>query len=142
MFSKACEYGIRATLYIAHQSKTGVRPNLSEIAKAVDSPEAFTAKIMQKLAKHGVVESKKGPSGGFFIAPTSKTKLIEIVLAIDGDKIYNGCGLGLEECTEARPCPLHNEFVSIRGGLKEMLGNTEIISLAGKLDFKHTFLKF
>ena len=142
MFSKSCEYGIRATLYIAQQSKNGVRPNLSEIAKAVDSPEAFTAKIMQKLAKHGVIESRKGPSGGFFIAPTSKTKLIEIVLAIDGDKIYNGCGLGLEECTEAHPCPLHDEFVSIRGSLKEMLENTEIISLAGKLDSKHTFLKY
>ena len=141
MFSKSCEYGIRATLYIAQQSKKGVRPNLGEIAKAVDSPEAFTAKIMQKLAKHGVIESRKGPSGGFFIAAKSKAKLIDIVLAIDGDKIYNGCGLGLEECTEAHPCPLHDEFVSIRGNLKEMLENTEIIGLAGNLDSKHTFLR-
>ncbi len=141
MFSKACEYGIRATLYIAQQSKNGMRPNLGEIAKAVNSPEAFTAKILQKLAKHDVIESKKGPSGGFFIALSSKTKLIDIVLAIDGDTIYNGCGLGLAECSESHPCPLHDEFVAIRGDLKKMLNNTEIISLTGKLDSGFTFLK-
>ncbi|MDT0678466.1 RrF2 family transcriptional regulator [Autumnicola musiva] len=142
MFSKACEYGIRATLYIARQSQIGMRPNLSEIAGAVNSPEAFTAKIMQKLAKNNVVESRKGPSGGFFIDPSSKTKLIAIVEAIDGDVIYNGCGLGLAECSEAHPCPLHDEFVSIRGELKEMLKNTTIHGLAGKLESEHTFLKF
>jgi Rrf2 family protein len=141
MFSKACEYGIRATLYIAQQSKNGVRPNLGEIAGAVNSPEAFTAKIMQKLVKQGVIESRKGPSGGFFIALTSKKKLIDIVVAIDGDIIYNGCGLGLAKCSETHPCPLHHEFVSIRYDLKKMLKNTEIMSLAGKLESGLTFLK-
>lgn len=141
MFSKACEYGIRATLYIAQQSKNGIWSNLGEIAKAVNSPEAFTAKIMQKLVKQGVIESRKGPSGGFYIAPTSKIKLIEIVLAIDGDIIYNGCGLGLAECSETHPCPLHNDFVSIRGNLKSMLNNTEIMTLTDKLESGLTFLK-
>lgn len=141
MFSKACEYGIRATLYIAQQSRNGTRANLREIARAVDSPEAFTAKIMQKLARHGVVESRKGPAGGFFIQSSSKTKLIEIVQAIDGDVIYNGCGLGLDECSDSRPCPLHEEFISIRGSLKKMLENTEILSLAGKLESGNSFLK-
>ena len=142
MFSKACEYGIRATLHVALQSKKGMRPNISEIAKAVDSPEAFTAKIMQKLAKNAVVESRKGPAGGFYIPPTSKTKLIEIVRAIDGDVIYNGCAMGLAVCSEKNPCPLHNDFVAIRSNLKKMLENTEIINLVDKLESGHTFLKF
>ena len=38
MFSKACEYGIRAVLFIAKQSQKDLRPNVAEIAKAVDSP--------------------------------------------------------------------------------------------------------
>ncbi|WP_034923788.1 RrF2 family transcriptional regulator [Gillisia sp. CAL575] len=141
MFSKACEYGIRATLHIAQQSKKGMRSNIGEISKAVNSPEAFTAKIMQKLVKNGVIESKKGPLGGFFIAHNSKTKIIDIVFAIDGDSIYNGCGLGLAECTEAHPCPLHDGFVSIRSELKQMLNTTEILTLTGKLDSGFTFLK-
>lgn len=141
MFSKACEYAIRATLYVALQSKNGIRPRLEEIAKAVDSPIAFTAKIMQKLAKSSVIESKKGPTGGFFIASSSKTKLIDIVRAIDGDIIYNGCALGLAVCSETNPCPLHKDFVIIRSNLKEMLTNTEIMSLVGKLESEHTFLK-
>jgi len=141
MFSKACEYGIRATLFIARQSKNGIWSNLGEIAKAVNSPEAFTAKILQKLVKQGVIESRKGPSGGFYIAPSSKIKLIEIVLAIDGDIIYNGCGLGLAECSETHPCPLHDNFVSIRSDLKKMLSNTEIMTLTEKLESGLTFLK-
>ncbi|CAL66377.1 RrF2 family transcriptional regulator [Christiangramia forsetii] len=141
MFSKACEYGIRATLYIAHQSQNGMRSNLGEIARAVNSPEAFTAKIMQKLSKNEIVASRKGPSGGFFIDPSSKTKLIAIVQAIDGDLIYNGCGLGLQECSESLPCPLHDQFIAIRGDLKKMLEHTEIMSLAGKLESNKTFLK-
>mgnify|MGYP002795141008 FL=1 len=64
MFSKACEYGIRATIYIAMQSLEGFRVNLKEIAAAIDSPIAFTAKILQQLVKSNIVESVKGAKGG------------------------------------------------------------------------------
>ena len=141
MFSKACGYGIRGTLHIAQQSKKGMRSKIGEISRAVNSPEAYTAKIMQKLVKNEVIESKKSPFGEFFIAHNSRTKLIDIMFTIDGDAIYNGCGLELAECTEAHPCPLHDEFVSIQAELKQMLNNTEIMTLAGKLDSGFTFLK-
>jgi Rrf2 family iron-sulfur cluster assembly transcriptional regulator len=52
IFSKACEYGIRATIYVAQQTSiNGKRCNLKDISKEIDSPEAFTAKILQKLVK-------------------------------------------------------------------------------------------
>ncbi len=87
MFSKTCEYGIRAALYIASKSKKDERTNLKEVAREIDSPPAFTAKILQNLVRHGVVESLKGPSGGFVIRKSPKpVRLIEVVTAIDGDK--------------------------------------------------------
>ena len=58
------------------------------------------------------------------------TKVSEIVFAIDGDSIYNGCGLGLSECSNVQPCPMHNKFVKIRGELKIMLETTTIYDLA------------
>ena len=68
MFSKTCEYAIRATIIIASETESGHRISLREIARRIDSPEQFTAKILQKLAKNNVVESSKGNGGGFFIA--------------------------------------------------------------------------
>ena len=141
MFSKACEYGIRAVLFIAKQSQQDLRPNISEIAKAVDSPEPFTAKVCQQLARAGVILSKKGPNGGFYLEKDSPLKLSEIVSVIDGDAIFIGCGLGLPACTSEHPCPVHFQFMSVREGLREMCENTLVMDLATNLEGGETFLK-
>jgi len=57
MFSKACEYAIKAVLHVAHKSRADERVGVKAIAKAIDSPEAFTGKIMQQLSKNGIVQS-------------------------------------------------------------------------------------
>ncbi|PKP39743.1 MAG: transcriptional regulator [Bacteroidetes bacterium HGW-Bacteroidetes-13] len=143
MFSKACEYGIRATVYIAVQSLKERRVNLKEIAKAIESPEAFTAKILQQLVKSNLIDSTKGPSGGFEINKIQfkQIKLSQIVSAIDGDSIYTGCGLGLKECDENKPCPVHDKFKNIRDELRQMLETTSIEELSLGLKEGLTFLK-
>ena len=143
MFSKACEYGIRATLYIASKSLDDVRVSLRDIAKEIDSPVAFTAKIMQQVSKSGIVKSMKGPTGGFEIARADlkKIKLASIVDAIDGDSIYRGCGLGLKECDASHPCPVHDQFVAIRDELSHMLNTTSLYEVAAGLKDGTTFLK-
>ena len=143
MFSKACEYGIRASIYIADQSMMDRRVSLKDIAEEIDSPVAFTAKILQQLTKHSIIDSLKGPTGGFEIEKQkiASTKLSEIVFAIDGDDIYTGCGLGLDECNEQRPCPLHDDFKKVREDLKRMLENTSLKELAEKIEVGHAYLK-
>lgn len=143
MFSKACEYGIKASIFIALSSFEGKRVNLKSIAKEINSPEAFTAKILQDLARHHIVKSVKGAHGGFEIEreKISKIKLEEIVNAIDGDKIYNGCGLGLHICDENHPCPVHDKFKSIRNELKLMLETTSLEELALNIKSGTHFLK-
>lgn len=143
MFSKACEYGIRATIHIGQQSMQGERVSLKAVAKAIDSPVAFTAKILQALAKDGIIISTKGSTGGYKLPNKihSEINLLNIVKAIDGDNIYNGCGLGLEECNEAKPCPLHFQFKKIRVDLKLMLETTTIKKLSNGLPQGMFFLK-
>lgn len=142
MFSKACEHGIKAMIYIATQSLNGERVKMGDITENIDSPEAFTAKVLGELVKHGIVESLKGPYGGFYIQPEKmKTiKVSEIVAAIDGDAIFNGCGLGLSECSHTQPCPMHHKFVKVRDGLKQMLETTTILDLAMGLKSGQTML--
>lgn len=98
MFSKACEYGIRATIYIAEQSISNRKVSLKDVAKAIESPEAYTSKILQQLSKHKIINSSKGPTGGFSLDNQSMENitLSTIVSAIDGNNIYTGCGLGLK----------------------------------------------
>jgi len=143
MFSKACQYGIKASVYVALQSSQGNRVSLKDIAKNIDTPVAFTAKILHLLAKDNILNSMKGPTGGFYLEPgrSEEIKLSEIVSTIDGDAIYKGCALGFDTCDATRPCPMHNKFVSIRDNLKEMLENTSLYELAHNLVEEPTFLK-
>lgn len=143
MFSKACEYGIRATLYISTRSLNGERVSLKDIAREIASPEAFTAKILQQIARDGVIDSVKGPNGGFEIPREriDKTTLIDIVRSIDGDGVFSGCGLGLDVCNAEMPCPVHHKFAKIRDDLKNMLAETTIYELATGLEVGLTFLK-
>jgi len=143
MFSKACEYGIKASIFIALNSYQGNRVSLKAIAKEIASPEAFTAKILQDLVRHDIINSVKGAHGGFEIAKPqiAQIKLEEIVRAIDGDKIYNGCGLGLHTCDELHPCPVHEKFKDIRNDLKFMLVNTNLEELALDIKSGISFLK-
>ena len=90
-----------------------------------------------------IINSVKGAYGGFEIdkKDISNIKLSQIVNAIDGDKIYNGCGLGLHTCDEEHPCPVHDKFKIVRSELKNMLENTNLEQLALDIQSGASFLK-
>lgn len=143
MFSKACEYGIKAAIFIAVKSHQESRVSLNEVAKEINSPVAFTAKVLQQLTKNGIVDSVKGPRGGFEINKNKVAKIMlsKIVSAIDGDSIYKGCGLGFHNCNESKPCPVHHKFKLIRNDLKQMLETTSLLDLSNDINLGITFLK-
>lgn len=143
MFSKATEYGIRASIYIAEQSQLNRKVSLKEVAKTTESPVAYTSKILQLLSRNNIINSDKGPRGGFSMdkQKLEEIKLSTIVSAIDGDSIYMGCGLGLNRCNEQMPCPVHHQFKLVRDELRKMLETTSIKSLAADLGKGLTFLK-
>ncbi|WP_405266233.1 RrF2 family transcriptional regulator [Cellulophaga sp. Ld12] len=142
MFSKSCEYGLRAVLFIAQQSDKDIKVSMTTISEEINSPQAFTAKILQKLTKTQIVHSLKGPHGGFSILPEKMdTKLSEIVTILDGDSIYKGCALGLKQCDANSPCPVHFKFVEIRDNLQDMLETTSIKSVVNDLSLESIILK-
>ncbi len=142
MFSTTCEYAIRALIFIAQKSKDGSRISIKDISSGIDSPEYFIAKILQDLSRKGFVQSAKGPNGGFYMDDANlEQSVADIVREIDGDKLFSGCGLGLKECSEDHPCPIHNDFKHIRQEIKTMLEESRIQLFVGNLDLKLTFLK-
>ncbi len=107
---------------IANRSKEGRYVGLKEIAEGLNAPIYFIAKILQDLSKKGFLESAKGPKGGFLVNEEQrKTALLDIVFAIDGDKLITMCCLGLKDCNEVNPCPLHSEYKKIRKSMRDLL---------------------
>ncbi|RBW56494.1 transcriptional regulator [Tenacibaculum sp. E3R01] len=143
MFSKSCEYGLRAIIFIAQQSAQDIKVSLSTISSAIDSPQAFTAKVLQQLTRNDIVKSIKGPYGGFVIEDfkMNTIKLSDVVKVLDGDSIFTSCGLGLKECNDKSPCPLHFQFIEVRNKLKSMLNNTTLLMLVNDMNIDTFFLK-
>ena len=143
MFSKACEYGIKSMIYLASHSAKNEVSSLEEISKGINSPEAFTSKVLQHLVKSKLVVSIKGAKGGFKIEkeflPT--INLSTIVNAIDGDKLLVSCGLGLSHCNEKKPCPIHNQYASIRTDLNQMLESTFLVNFSDQSEANKYVLK-
>jgi len=134
MFSKACEYGIRALTIIAKEGEQGQRIGIKDICRIAKTPESFTAKILQNLVRRGILNSQKGPSGGFFLTKDLRSlTLFEIVEAIDGTEIFNKCGLGLSRCDARNPCPLHDKFEGVRSDLKAMCETNTLESLVADI---------
>jgi Rrf2 family iron-sulfur cluster assembly transcriptional regulator len=144
MFSKSCEYAIRATIFIATQSQNNANIGIKEIAKEIDSPIAFTAKILQVLVKNNILKSTKGVGGGFMILKNDlkNLKLSDIVIAIDGNSVFLKCGLGLSNCSEDHPCPVHEKFKFVKKDLIFMLENTNLEELTLGIKKGTTFLKY
>lgn len=143
MFSKACEHAIKACIYIATKSFEGQRANIREIAGEIGSPIPFTAKILHQLVKNNIITSVKGPSGGFYFETDQikKIKLRDIVFVMDGKQLYVSCVLGMKECSELHPCPVHNQYKIIKNGMREMLDTTDLKQLCTSLKSGDTFLK-
>ncbi len=141
-FSRTCEYAIRAVIFVAQKSEGGRKVSIKEIAAGIDAPEHFIAKILQDLGKRELIQSTKGPNGGFYIDEVSrKHTLADIVNAVDGDKIFKGCGLGLRNCSEIKPCPLHNDFKEIRRKMHLTLQSATIGAFNESLNLGLSYIK-
>lgn len=129
-------------IYLATLPDGQERSGLKEISFAIDSPEAFTAKILQALVKENLLTSVKGPHGGFEISEEGrKAPLYRIVQVIDGDSIFTGCALGLQVCSEKHPCAVHHKFKAIRDHLTGMMMTTTLTDMAQGINNGISFLK-
>lgn len=143
MFSKACEYAIKATIYIAQQSNEDRRVNVKEVSKQVDAPEAFTAKILQQLCRENILTSNRGKMGGFVfeIEMQKKVKIYDVIKIMDGDALFTNCGLGLHKCSSENPCPVHDDFKEVRNALLAMVQKYSFYDLAMKTTTGLAWLK-
>lgn len=137
MFNKETEYALRGLVYIQLQNLNGRRPGIAEIAREIEAPQFFTAKILHRMVKHGFVHSLKGKGGGFYFDPEAPDLPIrELIHAVEGGKSFEGCGFGLKNCDSENPCPLHEKYAPIRSAIHYLITSESIQSLAQKYPAK------
>ncbi len=136
MFSKSTEYALRATIFIAQKATKDQKLGLAAIAKAIDSPKSFTAKILQQLTKgNQFIVSAPGPQGGFYLSEKAKDLPVRKVLELMGESdMLDQCVLGLKQCSDINPCPLHHKYKSIKKQLHDLFDSAAIRQLASGVD--------
>ncbi len=130
MLSLTCKTAIKAVIYLASKYSSGERAGVREIAEYIDASEHTVGKLLQTLVKERIINSVKGPSGGFFIdARELRQPVIHIVIAIEGSQVFTACGLGLSKCSAAHPCPIHHEYKSARDILENLFKEKKVQDL-------------
>jgi Rrf2 family protein len=131
MFNKETEYALRGLVYIQRQNTEGRKPGVAEIAREIDAPPFFTAKILQRLVRNRFIRSAKGKGGGFYFESGKPgLPLRDLINATEGNSVLSGCGFGLRYCDEKNPCPLHNRYAPIREALNKLVSEETIQSMA------------
>lgn len=135
-FSKKCELGLQAVLFLSTKEQ-GELFSAGDISEILDVPKDFVSKVLQTLTPSGIVGSKKGKSGGFFLnKKASDIRLIDIVVAIDGLEIFHQCVLGFKGCSLEKPCPVHDKWGVLRENTYNMLSEETLEELRDKTTAK------
>ncbi|HVN56674.1 MAG TPA: Rrf2 family transcriptional regulator [Bacteroidales bacterium] len=142
MFNKETQYALRSLVYVQLQNLKGKRPGTIEIAREIEAPQFFTAKILQRLVRAGFVESVKGKGGGFYFETGKSDLTLErLIISVEGNRSFSSCGFGLKNCNENNPCPLHEKYAPVRKKIFKLVSEESIQSLAKKVRKKELKLK-
>jgi Rrf2 family protein len=130
VFSNPCKYALQALVHLAGREGGGPAL-LRDVAEAEGIPPSFLAKIMQQLARKGLLRSAKGPGGGFTLnRPAGKVSVREVVEAVDGLDAVELCCMRLEACDSDSPCPLHEAWKEVQERIVLLLEGTTLEDLA------------
>jgi Rrf2 family iron-sulfur cluster assembly transcriptional regulator len=142
MLSNTCKYAIRAVLYLAVNEKEDSKIGIKKISEDLNMPSPFLGKILQVLSKHKILNSTKGPHGGFSLGKKAHDiTLLEIVQIIDGLDFFHTCVIGVKVCehdpSKKDICPFHDKLDPIRDELYTQFNTLSIGSFKdGVADFE------
>jgi Rrf2 family protein len=129
MMGKTGLHAIRALVQLSCLP-TGEYRGAAQVAASIGAPANYLGKLLQVLLRHGVVESQKGPGGGFRLARAARAiRLIDVVEAIEPTACWPDCFLGRPRCSETTACAVHERWTAVKDGYRAMLSETTIADL-------------
>lgn len=129
LYSKGCEYTIRALMFIS-SLKEDERFSPKDVCKKANIPESYTRKIFQALVQEGLFDAVTGPGGGYKLTEDPRNiTILRIIKAVDGEETFDRCIMGLSECNDSMPCPIHKTWKKLKHGLSKELSRKTLRAL-------------
>jgi Rrf2 family protein len=129
--SKKADYGLIALKHLAQHSEASI--SAREIAAEYRIPAELLAKILQRLARKGLLVSQQGTHGGYVLArDPSKISIVDVIEALDGPIGITPCERG-SSCEQLERCSVKDPLMAVRAKMVRILGDTSIYELAGNL---------
>ena len=130
MLSYTCKTAVKAVIFLAIKHSSGEKAAIREIAEYLEASEHTVGKMLQTLVHKGIINSVKGPNGGFYLKSNqAEQPVFNIVSAIDVEGVFTRCGLGLSKCSASRPCPIHDEYKAARDILNSLFRKKRVSDL-------------
>jgi Rrf2 family protein len=145
MLSNTCKYAIRSVIYLSLNAQDGKKIGIKKISEELEIPTPFLGKILQSLARQKLLTSTKGPHGGFGMGKDpSEITLMNIVEIVDGLDMFENCLIGIRPCKSGSnsqpPCPVHNQFGSIRQQIYDLFKGKTIGQLIDEMKSTNEYI--
>jgi Rrf2 family protein len=130
--TKKADYGLMALKYLAEQAGEGSSArSAKDIAEAYHIPPPLLAKILQTLARAGLLVSHAGTNGGYALArPAKEISAFEVIRAIDGPLFITSCITIHGTCDLAGHCTIKEPLRKVNDSIKDLLSGIRISDLA------------
>ena len=134
MLTRKSKYGVKAMLFLAEQSVR--RPVLiADMAEREQLPKKFLEAILLELKRHGLLGSKKGKGGGYFLGrDPSEITLGQVIRILDGPLALIPCVsqtayMKCDECVDEQTCGIRLVMKEVRDATAHILDNTSLVNL-------------
>ena len=128
--TRAADYAVRVMIQLAILP-SNARVSLPSLAQATGAPESFLSKVLQTLARAGLISSQRGQSGGFLITPRGRqASMLEVIEAIDGVICLNICLMHGRSCPRKAHCPAHPVWERAQRAMLQVISKASIAALA------------
>jgi Rrf2 family transcriptional regulator, iron-sulfur cluster assembly transcription factor len=134
LFSTATGYALRALAALPEDGTFSLAKNLSA---QLELPGPYLAKLLQALVQAKILESVRGPKGGFRLTrPSHHITVGEVVAAMEGPDAMEGCVMGFPTCGGDHPCPLHDAWAAVKTQVAASMTEATIRDLQ-LMDLRH-----
>jgi len=128
MISNTSKYAIRALIYLELYSSSEKKEGIKSISQELDIPSPFLGKILQMLVKQQILDSTKGPHGGFCLRKSAiDIPIMDVIELMEGKEPFNNCVIRTGPCDPDQPCSMHKKLAPLRREIK-ILYSTETIA--------------
>ena len=136
--SKKADYALMAMKHLAVKTETAASSTSArEIAEQYDIPIELMAKVLQRLARSGLLTSHQGTRGGYTLArPTAAISVADIIQAIDGPLTVTACSTEDEQCEQFTKCNVRDPLWRIKDRILAALSTCSLAEITAEMPYE------